>query len=212
MLFLERVEIMQEETKILERCERLFMRCGVKSVTMDDVSRELGISKKTLYQYFENKEDLVKKVTDSHFGIQNKMVDEITKQSRNAIDEMFAISAFMNQFAKTIHPAVLFDIKKYHPASWAIFNKYRNTDIFNRILENVERGKKEGLYREDVNADFIARVYIAKVEMFIDPDIFPHDKYPVDKTHTLYMYYHTRSIASKKGIDYLEKIKTQNYV
>lgn len=201
---------MLEENKILDRCERLFMRYGVKSVTMDDVSRELGISKKTLYQYFENKEDLVKKVTDNHFYVQNKIVEDITSRSKNAIDEMFAISEFMNQFAKNIHPGLVFELKKYHPDSWAIFTKHRNTDIFNTIVANTERGKKEGLYRDEVNADFIARIYIAKVEMFIDAETFPPDKYPADKTHSLYMHYHIRSIASKKGIDYLEKIKKQN--
>lgn len=198
---------MSEDIKLLERLERLFMRYGVKSVTMDDVSRELGISKKTLYQFFENKEDLVKQVTDNHFCSQKIAVEEIKKNAKNAIDELFGISKLMNEFAKNIHPGLVFDLKKYHPESWKIFEKHRNSDIFLSITDNISRGKKEGLYREDVNADFISRIYIAKIEMFLDTEVFPTNLYPVEKTFELYMHYHIRSIASKKGIDYLEKIK-----
>lgn len=199
---------MAEEDKILERCERLFLRYGIRSVTMDDVAHELGISKKTLYQYFSNKEDLVHRVTEYHFEQESRNAEKIRREAKNAIEEMFGIVRWMNEFSKDLHPGILYDLKKYHSESWQVFLDYRNNVIYACIRENVERGKKEGLYREELIADFIARMYIAKVEMFIDPEIFPPDKYPPQKTYSIFMDYHIRGIATARGIKYLAKNKT----
>lgn len=199
---------MGEESKILDRCERLFMRYGIKSVTMDDVSRELGISKKTLYQYFENKEDLVYKVTQNHFECQNQEVSAIIANSGSAIDEMIGISDWMNKLSKNMNPGIVFDLRKYHPESWQVFIRHRNEYVFKCIFDNIERGKREGLYREDLNSDIIARIYISKMEMFFDPEIFPSDKYTPEKTFKEFMNYHIHGIATQKGIKYLEKLKT----
>ncbi|MFI5173003.1 MAG: TetR/AcrR family transcriptional regulator [Chitinophagales bacterium] len=201
---------MSEEAKILERCERLFMRYGIKSVTMDDVSRELGISKKTLYQYFENKEQLVYKITVNHFESQNLTIHGILHNAKTAIDEMIGIAGWMNNMSKNLNPSLMFDLKKYHPESWQVFINHRNNEVYNSIKHNLERGIKEGLYREDLNVEIITRIYIARVEMFIDNEIFPYDKFPPEKTFSVFMDYHIRGIATQKGIKLLEKIKSQN--
>lgn len=201
---------MGEEIKILDRCERLFLRYGIKSVTMDDVSRELAISKKTLYQYFENKDALVKKVTEHHFDNENKFVDGVLTQSKTAIDQMFAIAQWMHKLSKDMNVSLVFDLKKYHPDAWQVFIHHRNTTVFNCIKENVERGIREGLYREELNPDFIARMYIARVEMFIDPEVFPPDLYATEKIFPVFLDYHLHALATPKGIKYLEKLKTQN--
>lgn len=201
---------MDDNNKILDRCERLFMRYGIKSVTMDDVSRELGISKKTLYQFFENKDDLIQKITTNHFETQNLAMEEVLAQSKTAIDQMFVIANWMNNLSKNMNPSLMFDLKKYHPGAWDVFINHRNTDVYNSIKNNLERGVKEGLYREDLNIEIITRIYIARVEMFIDNDIFPHDKFPPDHTFNVFMDYHIRGIATPKGIKLLEKIKSQN--
>ncbi len=201
---------MSEENKILDRCERLFLRYGIKSVTMDDVSRELGISKKTLYQYFENKEELVYKITMNHFTNQNHNIAQIILHSKTAVDEMIGIAAWMNALSKNLNPSLMFDLRKYHPQSWQVFINHRNNEVYNCIKHNLERGISEGLYREDLNIEIITRIYIARVEMFIDNEIFPYDKFPPEKTFNVFMDYHIRGIATQKGIKLLEKIKSQN--
>lgn len=200
----------EDKAKILQRCERLFMRYGIKSVTMDDVSRELGISKKTLYQFFENKEDLVHKITVNHFTCQTQTAELIFQHAKTAIDEMFGIAGWMNAMSKNINPSLLFDLKKYHPASWNVFIDHRNTEVYNRIKSNLERGIREELYRNDLDVEIISRIYIARVEMFIDNEIFPYDKFPPEKTFNVFMDYHIRGIATPKGIKLLEKIKSIN--
>lgn len=201
---------MSEEAKILEKCERLFMRYGIKSVTMDDVSCELGMSKKTLYQYFENKEELIHKVTQNHFTCQNKVIEHIIHHSKTAIDEMIGISNWMNTMSKNLNPSLVFDLKKYHPQSWQIFNDHRNTEVYNCIKHNLERGIQEGLYREELDTEVLARIYIARMEMLLDAEIFPYDKFPPEKTFKVFMDYHIRGLATTKGIKYLEKIKSEN--
>ena len=201
---------MSEEAKILEKCELLFMRYGIKSVTMDDVSRELGMSKKTLYQYFENKEELIHKVTQNHFTCQNKVIEHIIHHSKTAIDEMIGISNWMNTMSKNLNPSLVFDLKKYHPQSWQVFNDHRNTEVYNCIKHNLERGIQEGLYREELDTEVLARIYIARMEMFLDAEIFPYDKFPPEKAFKVFMDYHIRGLATTKGIKYLEKIKSEN--
>ncbi len=115
----------EDKDKILSRCERLFMRYGIKSVTMDDVSRELGISKKTLYQFFENKDDLIHQITVHHFACQNKSVEEILSEAKTAIDEMIGIANWMNEMSKNMNPSLMFDLRKYHPESWNVFKNHR---------------------------------------------------------------------------------------
>lgn len=202
---------MSEETKILERCERLFMRYGIKSVTMDDVARELGVSKKTLYQHFENKEELVRKVTSNHFACQDKMVERVMRHSKSAIDEMFAIATWMNTMSQNLNPALLYDLRKYHQDSWQVFIEHRNFSVINSIKHNLKRGIKEGLYREELDVEIMARIYVARVEMFLDDEIFPYDKFPPQKTFNVFMDYHIRGIATSKGIKYLEKIKSEHH-
>lgn len=200
---------MTEQTKILDKCEKLFLRYGIKSVTMDDVSRELGISKKTLYQFVENKDDLVKKITKNHFEFENKVVEQIIHHAKSAIDEMFGISNWMHQLSKNLNPSLLFDLRKYHPESWQIFIDHRNNEIYNCIKHNLKRGIREELYRPDINIEILTRIYIARAEMFIDQEIFPYDKFPPEKTFPIFIDYHIRGIATPKGIKYLEKIKQQ---
>ena len=177
---------------------------------MDDVSRELGMSKKTLYQYFENKEELIHKVTQNHFTCQNKVIEHIIHHSKTAIDEMIGISNWMNTMSKNLNPSLVFDLKKYHPQSWQIFNDHRNTEVYNCIKHNLEQGIQEGLYREELDTEVLARIYIARMEMFLDAEIFPYDKFPPEKTFKVFMDYHIRGLATTKGIKYLEKIKSEN--
>ncbi|MEZ5012921.1 MAG: TetR/AcrR family transcriptional regulator [Chitinophagales bacterium] len=199
-----------EPDTLIERCERLFMRYGIKSVTMDDVSRELGISKKTLYQHFQNKDELIQKVTENHFTCQRQEMESIIHHSASAIEELLRIASWMHAMSKNLNPGLVFDLRKYHPSAWQVFNEHRYTHILNTMRHNLERGKNEGLYREDADVEILARIYIARVEMFIDNEVFPYDKFPPEKTYHVFMDYHIRGIATPKGIKLYEKIKSQN--
>ena len=197
-----------EEQKILERCERLFMRYGAKSVTMDDVARELAISKKTLYQYFEGKDALVHKVTTFHFQHHDEVVNTICATSENAISEMLEITHWVAQHLKDMNPSLMFDLSKYYPESWQLFINHRNTQVYNCMLENIRKGREQELYRDDFDEKIIATIYINRMEMLIDPQVFPPETYTLNKVMPQYIEYHIRGIATTKGIKKLEKIKS----
>ncbi len=197
-----------EEQKILERCERLFMRYGVKSVTMDDVARELAISKKTLYQFFKSKDDLVHKVTMFHFKHHDAVVHEICATSKDAISEMLQITKWATQHLKDLNPSLIYDLSKYYPQSWKLFIEYRNNHIYNCMVWNIRKGREQGFYREDFDEQVIASIYINRIEMLIDPQIFPPEKITLNDVMQQYIQYHIRGIATPKGIKKLEKIKT----
>lgn len=197
----------QEELKILERCERLFMRYGAKSITMDDVSRELGISKKTLYQFVASKDDLVHKVTQFHFRHHEEMVNAICTNSTNAIDEMLQIAQWVSQHMQGVNPTLMFDLNKYYPESWQLFLNHRNTSVYNCLINNIYKGREQDLYRKDFNEEIVTRIYISRMEMIIDPNVFPFEKFRLRDVMQQYVEYHIRGIATTKGIKKLEKIK-----
>ncbi len=201
-----------DEHKILDRCSRLFMRYGAKSITMDDVARELGMSKKTLYQHFSNKKELMKKVTAFHFANENEAVCSIALHSENAIEELLNISKWISTQMKGINPTLIYDLQKYHPESWQLFVQHRNRDVFQTIINNIRRGIAEGLYRDDLNPEIITRTYIARMEVVVDPEVFPPGMFSFQDIHREFITYHIRGLASDKGLQYLAQYQNQTNV
>jgi len=193
---------------ILLKVRELYMMYGIKSITMDDVSRELGMSKKTLYQFVTDKDDLVGKFIDNEIAIRQEEICKCFRTGLNAIDELFEISIFMNKIMRNQNPATEYDLKKYYPEHYQKIVKTRREGIYRYILTNLENGKKEGLYRDDLNNEIIARLYLSRSESIHVSDLFTIEEYT---SHELFMElikYHVRGIATQKGIGVLEqKIK-----
>ncbi len=193
--------------QILTKAEELFLSYGIKSVTMDDFAGKMCMSKKTLYQFVNDKDDLVKKTMKSHIEAEKKAMQEISKQHENAIDEIFAIGRHVLVHIGKMNPSAMYDLQKYHPDGWKMFVDYKNTFIYSCILSNIEKGIKQGVYRDDFNPDIVAKFYSARTEIIVSQDVFPFPKYSVMDVYAEYLKYHVRAIASEKGIKYLEKQK-----
>ena len=193
---------------LIQQIFYLFMRNGIKSMTMDDIARELSISKKTIYKYFVDKSDLVNQVMQFHLDNDKKLVAEFSENTLNAIDEMFEIAKNTTKNIKEIHPSSYFDLQKYYPQAWEKFVRHNNEFVYSCIISNMEKGIKEGFYRENLNIPIIAKVYIARIDLCIDSSVFPPDKFTFKEVLVEMMRYHIRGIATEKGINYLsEKIK-----
>lgn len=199
--------------RILEESARIFWNLGIKSVTMDDVATRLGISKKTLYQYVSDKNDLVDRVL-KHLSFCYKCdIDAVrAREKQNAIDELYAITTTVAGHLQGIHPSIHFDLEKYHPEAFRNMLANKRREIFECNTQNMARGIKEGLYREDLNIPMIATIYIARFDMVFDGTLFPPDKFSMADLHWEIFRYHVRGIASKKGLDYLEKKMTKERV
>lgn len=193
--------------ELLSKAEEIFLSYGIKSVTMDDFAGKLGISKKTLYQFVCDKSDLVQKTMKCHIEAEKKAVQEISRQNENAIDEIFAIGRHVLVHLSKMNPSAMYDLQKYHPEGWKMFVDYKNTFIYSCILSNIEKGIKQGLYRNDFNPDVVAKIYAARTEIVVSQDVFPFPKYTVMDVYAEYLKYHVRAIASEKGLNYLEKQK-----
>ncbi len=197
---------MDEKTRtIIEQAHRLFMRNGIKSMTMDDVATQLHISKKTLYEHFTDKNDLVERAV-KYISAQNRLrIDAICKQGHNAIDELMEINLHVAAMVGKMHPSIHFDLEKYHPAAWKHLMSTKQAEIYECMVKNLRKGMKEGLYREDINVDILARIYISRFDMCFDGELFPPSEHPFADVLWEQYRYHIRGIASKKGLEYLEK-------
>ena len=194
-----------KELEIVSQALRVFMKYGIKAVTMDDMSRHLGISKKTLYNFVKDKNDLVTKSLKLQCNSENKEVCSIRERELSAIEEMFEIGKFISGMLKEVHPSIHYDLEKYHPEAFEGSIKEHKENVFNCISQNLEKGIEEGYYRKDLNIKVIAHLYIRKVDLVFDASIFPPEEISFEQVYGVMFGYHIRGIASKKGIEYLEK-------
>jgi transcriptional regulator with XRE-family HTH domain len=200
---------MNDELKnILLKVRELYMKYGIKSITMDDVARELGISKKTLYQYVSDKDDLVGKFIDNEILMRQSEICKCFGIGYNAIEELFEISIFMNKMMKDQNPATEYDLKKYYPLHYQKTVKARREGIYEYILLNLKKGIKEGLYREEMNKEIIAKLYLSRIEDSHINELFTKEEFASMRLFVEILTYHVRGIATEKGIIVLEnKIK-----
>ncbi len=196
---------MELEDLLLEKSSALFLRYGIKSITMDDIAKELGMSKKTIYQVVDNKADLVYKTMESHIKLELAKLDKIKDNATDAVDEMIQIVESTAIHIQGIDTTILFDLQKYFPLAFDLFNGYRENHIQKAILENLERGKAEGYYRENLNTDVISKIYISIILSLFDQHTFPSNKYSFVSLYTEFVNYHLQGILSAKGMKYFEK-------
>ncbi len=192
--------------QITEKAIRLFLKYGIKSLTMDDVARELGISKKTLYQYFEDKNDLVKKVATLNLQQEQCKIQEALKYSANAIEEMLNINRCVREQVKDMHPSILFDLQKYHPEAYEIFKQHKFSYVMQIMLKNLNRGIEEGIYRKDLHPEIVARIYVGRIDLIMDGELFPSDVFSFVDVYMEMIRYHLFGVVNTKGLKLLEKI------
>jgi len=193
---------MSFKDKILDSAEALFTRFGLRSVTMDDIARELSISKKTLYGSVKDKKELVLLSITKNVLDHKRESEEIFNTISNPIDQMSAIFDAMHKRTCEINPSVFMDLQKSYPKAFQVFNSFREVFIFNKIKDNLNKGVELELYRSDMDIELISKFYIRGV----DHIILSENSKSSDIIHKQYqlMNYHLRGIVSSKGLKYLE--------
>lgn len=168
---------MDTKEKIIETAKDQFMRFGVRSVTMDDIARMAGVSKKTIYQEFADKNQLVYETFESAIEQDKKMMDQIPKYQDGVIEHLLGLSAFIRKRFSDFNPMVLNEIQRYFPQCWQLFEEFKNKHIANEIIELLEKGKTEGVIRKELNSEIIAIMRIEQMMLTFDPLKFPTSKY-----------------------------------
>jgi AcrR family transcriptional regulator len=197
---------METKEKILGQSEELFMRFGIKSITMDEVARHCNISKKTIYQYFPDKDALVKEVMERHMQEDICMIQSLYDENCSALEEVLKISEFMNKDMSEIHPSVLFDLKKYHSAAYEVFEKHRDTHFMDTVARNLERGIQEGVYRKEIDVKVFARLRVIEIEAMFNPGLLNGKEFNPARVQLLFIDHFVRGLVTPKGLEEWERI------
>ena len=196
--------------KILEKAGEMFLNFGFKSVTMDDIADELAISKKTIYANYKNKTVLIEAATMSLFEMISHGIDCICELEKNPIEELFEIKNFIHTNLKDEKSSPYFQLQKYYPS---IFHslKMRQLELMDTcVKQNLTRGVDLGLYRKEIDLDFISRIYFIGVTGIKDEETFPINQFEKRHLTNCFLNYHIRAIATEKGKQKLEKLLLKN--
>lgn len=195
---------------ILKSVCQLYQKHGIKSITMDDIAGEFGISKKTLYQYFNDKEDLVVQVFD--YLMENPMFNLNDESFGNAIDRLLTLRNHVLGILKHLNTTFEYDLKKYYPELHRKWNEFRTLKIYKDTYNNLTEGISEGLFREDIDPDFIARLQVGRMLYIfnIEYKIFTEQQLTTIDLFDKLMDYHLHAVCTEKGIEYYRKVFGKN--
>ncbi len=189
--------------KVFEKAGELFRTIGVRNTTMDDLARELGISKKTLYKVIDNKADLVYLCVQLDLQQKEREIEHIAKHTENAIEEMLKIGALIHTSLQIFHPATIYDLTKFYPEAWKLIENHKENFAKNIIRNNLKKGIKQGLYRKDITVELVAafNMYlsnfcITEAPKGVKPDVVYKES----------LSYHIHAIADDKGIEQFQQL------
>jgi len=203
------IENTEKYQSIIAQSYTIFMQNGIKNVSMDDLCRQMGISKKTLYKYVANKADLLIKINKYIQGLITSRLEELKKLDINAIDVLLEMSRVSSDNHIRINPMVSFEIRKYYPKVYESYICTKKELIIHSILDNLDKGIKEGLYRKDLNKEIVAHLYFKKIEEFHTLEEEDLRNFSYAKIFEVMFENHIRGISNKKGIEYFEKRKAK---
>lgn len=195
-----------KENALIERVTEVYLREGMKRITMDDMSKRLSVSKKTLYKYVKNRKELVMKSTQFHVQRERQNVTKIQEKNLNPIVEHHELSKhYLNTISK-INPVLHFDMEHYFHDAWQFLNIYFNGFVFDSVQKNLLRGQQEGFYHKRFQPEIVAKFFTRRVDMIFDGELFPSDKFNFVDVYLEFLVYHLNSITSVQGKNVLSKL------
>lgn len=195
--------------KIIKDSRNLFLKYGYKSVTMDDVARELGVSKKTLYQYVSNKAELIEKTLEYDVFQMGCWVNEVGTSDINAIDHLLLVSRRVNKNFNEFSPSLIFDLQKYYPELFKLHIEEKKQIVYQNIKTNIQKGIDQGVYRDDLDIDLVAGLYVQKMIAMHNNELNLMENLTFEKIFEVMFENHIRGIANQEGTAYFEKQKEQ---
>jgi TetR/AcrR family transcriptional regulator, cholesterol catabolism regulator len=196
---------MEMKERIQLKAEELFKRYGIRSVTMDEISNQLGISKKTLYQSYTDKEEIVSAVFERMMGENKRLCLMDREKADNAIHEVFLAFDHVLEMFTEMNPAIIYDLQKYHPNVYVKFNAYKYEFLYNVIKENLLRGIKEEIYRPELNVEIITVYRIESSMMAFNTEVFPQSKKDLAGVQKELLEHFLYGLASVKGVKLIHK-------
>ena len=201
--------VMEAQERILQKATDLFVRYGIRSVTMDEIAIQLGISKKTIYQFYADKNELVNAVIEQYLSHNKDCCDRDRVDAKNAVHELFLAMQMVQDMFENMNVSMLYDLEKYHPKAYQKFEKYKYEFLHKVIRENIERGIEEELYRDDFDKNIITAIRLENMLLPFNQALFPKSKYSLVQVQQQLMEHYLFGIASIKGHKLILKYKEE---
>ncbi len=195
--------------RILQKAHELFMRYGISSVSMDDIAAQLGMSKKTLYQFYTDKEELVDAVLSALLENNRKQCLADRQKAENAIHEVFQAFDMIQEMFTNMNPSIVFDLEKYHPAVYKKIQHHKQVFLYQVIKQNLERGIKEELYRPEIIVDILTRFRIESMMLAFNSEVFPNNRTHLVSIQEEILEHFLYGLSTIKGQKLIQKYKQQ---
>lgn len=195
--------------QIIEQASSLFLEYGFKSVTMDDLSERLGVSKKTIYEHFDTKTQLVKETTDHIFSRISTIIDNLCQQNLDPIEETLAIKEQVMKHLKNEKSSPQFQLQKYYPVISQSLKQKQWDKMYECYRDNLKRGVEQGFYRENIDIECVFRFYYNGMNLVKDNKVFPQQQFSSPQVKDQYLEYHLRGISTAKGLKRLEELLSE---
>lgn len=196
-------------SRILLEAERLFWKYGIRSSTMDDIARRLGISKKTIYRYFIDKEDILYQVVLARLEHHEAAIKCTVTQMGNPVEEIVAVLDLVHKHSNQVSPTLLMDIRRQYPKAFDVYRQHKETYLLRLILENIQNGVKQRLYRSDLNPGILARMCVEQIELAFTNDTYPVDKYSLSEMQRELMHHFVRGMLTEPGHAIYDQLVTK---
>lgn len=196
---------MEPKEKILAASFELFSRYGIKSVTMDDIARHLSMSKKTIYQFFRDKNEVVQQLMQAAVEKNMKELTHIANHSKNVVEELFSHMKQMHRMIGNINPNMFYDLKKYHGQAWKHFQQFKTEYIIGQVKKSLQRGIEQGYVRKDIDVDVMARLRVEEIDFGFNPEVFPFDKFRIIDVQLALAEHFLYGVCTLKGHKLINK-------
>ena len=198
------------EERILNKAQELMFQIGVKHATMDDLATQLGISKKTIYNYYEDKDSLVIAVVEKELTNHKLLCDQSMSAADNAVHEIFLLMAVIQEMFNRMNPLALFEIEKYYPLAFEKIKNHKEDFIYSMISMNLEKGIKEGLYRKEIDINILSKYRLETSLMPFNIHVFPPQKFDMLKVNLQIIEHFVYGVATLEGHKLMDKYKSEN--
>ncbi len=193
--------------KILKGAEELFFKYGIKNITMDEIAKHLGMSKKTIYQYYKDKDEMVHSIMQYKIEEDRIMCSKTYTESENLVVEVFGIMKNLKDIIGNINPILFHELHKFYPNTWKLYEDFKNGFILESIERCLNKGQVDGLVRNDVNIKLLARMRLENIDMGLHGRVFPADKFSMLEVQLAMTEHFLYGICTLKGHKLINKHK-----
>lgn len=198
---------MEPKEVILEGTEQLFHKYGIKNVTMDEIAKHLGMSKKTIYQYFKDKDELVNNLFRKKIECNKDIFENLHSEAENVVSEIFGLMKNIREMLADMNPIVFHDLHKYYPATYKLFEEFTNNFMLNMIEKSLQKGQVQGLVRPEINIKILSRMRLVNLHAAFFGRSFPSDKFNLLDVQLEMTEHFLYGVCTLKGHKLINKIK-----